>query len=265
MLIVVSPAKTLDYESPLPPGLVPTRPDFLADSAELIAILADFTPAEIASLMSLSDKLAALNVARYQTWHPDYAEPEARPAVFAFKGDVYTGIEIGRFGSADLAQAQKHLRILSGLYGLLRPLDLMLPYRLEMGTELVNARGRNLYAFWGDLITEALNAALAEQGDDVLVNLASGEYFRSVNTRKLQGRIITPQFRDEKHGQFKIISFFAKKARGRMAAWLLQNRIAHPDDIRGYDVDGYTFNAALSRGDDMVFTRLEQGGCPEGV
>lgn len=265
MLIVVSPAKTLDYESPLPAGLKVTRPDFLADSAELIDILREYTPAEIASLMSLSDKLAALNVARYQTWGPDYAAPEARPAVFAFKGDVYTGLQVERFSSADLAQAQGHLRILSGLYGLLRPLDLMLPYRLEMGTELTNARGRNLYAFWGDQITEALNAALAEQGDDILINLASSEYFRSVNPRRLQGRIITPQFRDEKNGQYKIISFFAKKARGRMAAWLLQNRIATPDDIRAYDVDGYAFNPALSKGDDMVFTRAEQTNCPEGL
>lgn len=265
MLIVVSPAKTLDYESALPALPELTRPDFLADSAELIAILADFTPAEIASLMSLSDKLAALNVARYQTWRPGYDLPEARPAAFAFKGDVYTGLEIERFSAADLGQAQAHLRILSGLYGLLRPLDLMLPYRLEMGTELVNGRGRNLYAFWGDQITEALNAALAAQGDDILVNLASNEYFKAVNARKLQGRIVTPHFRDEKNGQYKVISFFAKKARGRMAAWLLQNRIGSPDDMQAFDVDGYAFNAALSRGDDLVFTRPEQGGCPEGV
>lgn len=265
MLIVVSPAKTLDYESALPAGLAVTRPDFLADSSELIGILADYTPAELASLMSLSDKLAALNVARYQTWTPSLPEPAARPAVFAFKGDVYTGLEIERFSHEELARAQSHLRILSGLYGLLRPLDLMLPYRLEMGTELANARGRSLYAFWGDRITEALNAALAAQGDDVLINLASNEYFKAVNARKLQGRIITPQFRDEKNGQYKVISFFAKKARGRMAAWLLQNRVATADDIRAYDVDGYTFNAALSRGDDLVFTRPEQGGCPEGI
>lgn len=264
MLIVVSPAKTLDYESALPAGLAPTRPDFLEDSAELIRILAELTPAEVASLMSLSDKLAALNVARYQTWRPDYDQPEARPAIFAFKGDVYTGLEVGRLVPSDLERAQSHLRILSGLYGLLRPLDLMLPYRLEMGTGLVNARGRDLYAFWGDRLTEALNEALAAQGDDVLINLASNEYFRAVNPKKLQGRIVTPHFRDEKNGQFKIISFFAKKARGRMAAWLLQNRVATVDDIRAYDVDGYAFNAALSRGDDLVFTRAEQGGCPGG-
>ncbi len=265
MLIVVSPAKTLDYESPLPKGLPVTHPDFLADSAELIGILAEYTPPEIASLMSLSDKLSALNVARYQRWSPDDIATEGRPAVFAFKGDVYTGLEVERLSKADLQRAQSHLRILSGLYGLLRPLDLMLPYRLEMGTELANARGRNLYAFWGDQITEALNVALAEQGDDVLINLASTEYFKAVHPRKLQGRIITPHFRDEKNGQYKIISFFAKKARGRMAAWLLQNRCTSTDDIRAFNVDGYTYSPSLSKGDDLVFTRAEQTNCPEGL
>lgn len=256
MLIVVSPAKTLDYESPLPAALPPlTRPDFLADSAELIAILRQKTPAEIATLMSLSDKLAALNVARYQGWQPDYDQPDARPAVFAFKGDVYTGLEVEGFSAADLERAQSHLRILSGLYGLLRPLDLMLPYRLEMGTDLPNGRGRHLYDFWGDRITEALQAALAAQGDEVLVNLASNEYFRSVNAKKLQARVITPQFRDEKNGQYKMISFFAKKARGRMSAWLLQNRIERVEDLRGYEVDGYRYSLELSKADDPVFIR----------
>ncbi len=257
MLTVISPAKTLDYESPLPLGLVPTRPDFLADSACLIDILREYTPPQVASLMSLSDKLAALNVARFQSWQPDFAEPDARPALFAFKGDVYTGIEVERLQANDLARAQKHLRILSGLYGLLRPLDLMLPYRLEMGTELVNPRGKHLYDFWGDSITQALNAALAEQGDGILINLASNEYFRAVQPKKLNAVIYTPQFKDEKNGQFKMISFFAKKARGRMAAWLLQNDISQPDDLRDFDVDGYQFNSALSSGQTLVFTRRE--------
>lgn len=257
MLTVISPAKTLDYESPLPSGLAMTRPDFLADSASLIDILREYTPAQVASLMSLSDKLAALNVARFQCWQPNYCEPDARPALFAFKGDVYTGIEVERLQEADLARAQKHLRILSGLYGLLRPLDLMLPYRLEMGTELVNPRGKHLYDFWGDSITLALNAALAEQGDDVLINLASNEYFRAVQPKKLEAKIYTPQFKDEKNGQFKMISFFAKKARGRMAAWMLQNDICHPDDLRNFNVDGYQFNNALSSGQTLVFTRRE--------
>lgn len=257
MLTVISPAKTLDYESPLPVGLAPTRPDFLADSAELIDILREYSPSQVASLMSLSDKLAALNVARFQSWQPDYAEPDARPALFAFKGDVYTGLDVERLLATELDRAQQHLRILSGLYGLLRPLDLMLPYRLEMGTELVNSRGKQLYDFWGDRITLALNQALAEQGDEVLINLASNEYFRAVQTKKLKASIFTPQFKDEKNGQFKMISFFAKKARGRMAAWLLQNDVRKPEDLRDFAVDGYQFNNALSSGQTLVFTRRE--------
>lgn len=257
MLTVISPAKTLDYESPLPVGLAPTRPDFLTDSAELIDILREYSPSQVASLMSLSDKLAALNVARFQSWQPDYAEPDARPALFAFKGDVYTGLDVERLLATELDRAQQHLRILSGLYGLLRPLDLMLPYRLEMGTELVNSRGKQLYEFWGDRITLALNQALAEQGDEVLINLASNEYFRAVQTKKLKASIFTPQFKDEKNGQFKMISFFAKKARGRMAAWLLQNDVRKPEDLRDFAVDGYQFNNALSSGQTLVFTRRE--------
>lgn len=257
MLTVISPAKTLDYESPLPVGLAPTRPDFLTDSAELIDILREYSPSQVALLMSLSDKLAALNVARFQSWQPDYAEPDARPALFAFKGDVYTGLDVERLLATDLDRAQQHLRILSGLYGLLRPLDLMLPYRLEMGTELVNSRGKQLYEFWGDRITLALNQALAEQGDEVLINLASNEYFRAVQTKNLKASIFTPQFKDEKNGQFKMISFFAKKARGRMAAWLLQNDVRKPEDLRDFAVDGYQFNNALSSGQTLVFTRRE--------
>jgi len=257
MLTVISPAKTLDYESPLPADLATSRPGFLSDSAELVAVLRDYTPAQVATLMSLSDKLAALNVARFQTWHQEFSEPEARPALFAFKGDVYTGLDVTRLSATELARAQQHLRILSGLYGLLRPLDLMLPYRLEMGTELPNPRGKQLYDFWGERITQALNAALAEQGDDVLINLASNEYFRSVQPKKLNATIYTPQFKDEKNGQYKMISFFAKKARGRMAAWLLQNDVRQPNDLRDFDVDGYAFNSALSSGQTLVFTRRE--------
>lgn len=257
MLIVVSPAKTLDYETPLPAHVSPTQPSFVSQASELIAVLRTKTPAEIATLMSLSDKLASLNVARYHDWQPNFLAPEARPSLFAFKGDVYTGLDVSRFSADDLTQAQRHLRILSGLYGLLRPLDLMHPYRLEMGTDLLNPRGKNLYEFWGSQLTEAINAAMAEQGDEVLINLASQEYFRAINPKLLNGRLITPQFRDEKNGQFKIISFFAKKARGRMAAWLLQQRIATPEALLAYDIDGYGYNASLSRPDAPVFTRSE--------
>lgn len=256
MLIVISPAKTLDWESPLPADMPVSRPEFLAESATLIDLLRQRTPADIASLMSLSDRLAALNVARYADWHADYDLPEARTAIHAFKGDVYEGLAIEQFSADDLQQAQRHLRILSGLYGLLRPLDLMLPYRLEMGTTLANARGRDLYAFWGDRLTEALGKALAEQGDDILVNLASNEYFGAVNTKRLPGRVITPQFRDGKPGgQHKIVSFYAKKARGRMSAWLLRNRIDRVEALQDYTVDGYVYRPDLSRPDAPVFTR----------
>lgn len=261
MLIVLSPAKTLDYESPLPAGLASTQPAFLARSSELIDILRPLTPAQVASLMGLSDKLAALNVARYQDWRPEYAEPAGRQALFAFKGDVYAGLDVARWSLDDVTHAQQHLRMLSGLYGVLRPLDLMLPYRLEMGTELANPAGRSLYAFWGEQLTDALNADLAAQGDDVLINLASQEYFKAVQPKKLAGRLVTPQFRDEKDGQFKIISFFAKKARGRMAAWIIRNRISQPDQLQAYDVDGYRFSPDLSRGDDWVFTRHQGEPC----
>lgn len=257
MLIVVSPAKTLDYESPLPQFVAATQPHYVDDAAELIAVLKEKSPADIASLMSLSDKLASLNVTRYHEWQPHAEAPEARPALYAFKGDVYTGLDVSRFSAPDLSFAQQHLRILSGLYGLLRPLDAMRPYRLEMGTDLANPRGNNLYEFWGDTLTVAVNAALAEQGDDVLINLASQEYFRAIHPKKLNGRLITPQFRDEKNGQFKIISFFAKKARGRMAAWLLQERIATPEALCDYRVDGYRYDTQLSRPDAPVFTRRE--------
>ncbi|MBQ0714322.1 peroxide stress protein YaaA [Paraperlucidibaca sp.] len=257
MLIIVSPAKTLDYETPLPAFVAPTQPQYVSEAAELIDVLKEKTPAEIASLMSLSDKLASLNVARYNEWQPSFGAPEARPALFAFKGDVYTGLDVSRFSADDLVQAQQHLRILSGLYGLLRPLDYMRPYRLEMGTDLNNPRGKNLYEFWGDQLTEAVNTAVAEQGDEVLVNLASQEYFRAIQPKKLQGRLITPQFRDEKNGQFKIISFFAKKARGRMAAWLIQERISTPEALLDFDIDGYRYDAALSRPESPVFTRSE--------
>jgi hypothetical protein len=257
MLIVVSPAKTLDYETPLPTFVTPTQPRYVSDAAELIEVLKSKAPAEIASLMNLSDKLASLNVLRYNDWQPLFSAPDARPALFAFKGDVYTGLDVSCFSANDLSQAQKHLRILSGLYGLLRPLDYMRPYRLEMGTDLANSRGKNLYEFWGEQLTEAVNVAMAEQGDEVLINLASQEYFRAIQPKKLSGRLITPQFRDEKNGQFKIISFFAKKARGRMAAWLIQQRISSPEALLDFTIDGYRYDAGLSRPDAPIFTRRE--------
>lgn len=255
MLTVLSPAKTLDYDTPLPPDLAVTWPDFLADSHELVTVLQALTPADIAQLMSLSDKLASLNAARFAQWQPSYQMPEARPAVFAFKGDVYTGLQVEDWSQADIDHAQNQLRILSGLYGLLRPLDLMLPYRLEMGTNLATPRGQGLYAFWGQRLAFALNEALVAQGDDILVNLASQEYFKSVPLRALEARVISPQFRDEKQGQFKVISFYAKKARGLMAAWMIQQRLTHPDQLLGFDRAGYRYEPDLSKPDEPVFIR----------
>lgn len=257
MLIVISPAKTLDYENAYP-QIAATTPDFLEHSTVLIERLRELSVQDVATLMKLSDKLSALNVARFADWQAPFAEPEARPAIFAFKGDVYTGLNVESFSQQDLAYAQSHLRMLSGLYGLLRPLDLMLPYRLEMGTELANVRGKNLYAFWDDIITNALNAALAEQGDEVLINLASTEYFRSVQLKKLNARVITPVFKDQKNGQYKIISFYAKKARGLMSAWIIKQQIQKPADLVRFDVDGYTYDASQSTDNELVFTRPEQ-------
>lgn len=258
MLAVLSPAKSLDYESPLTTSRF-TEPALMHESAQLIAQLRQYTPADIASLMSLSDKLAGLNVVRYAGWQSVSTPENARPALLAFNGDVYSGLAAQDFNDADLDVAQQHLRILSGLYGLLRPLDLLQPYRLEMGTRLANARGKDLYAFWGDIITDHLNQALAEQGDDLLLNLASDEYFKSVHVKKLSGRVITPVFQDEKNGKYKIISFYAKKARGLMARYLVKNRITQPEQLLNFDAEGYAFCAELSTENKLVFRR------PEGI
>lgn len=210
MLITISPAKTLDYESPLATQQF-TQPELLAESQKLINVCRKLTPADIASLMKISDKLAGLNAARFAEWHADFTPDNARQAILAFKGDVYTGMQAESFSQADFEFAQSHLRILSGLYGVLRPLDLMQPYRLEMGIRLKNTRGKDLYEFWGDIITKQLNQALAEQKDQVLVNLASDEYFKSVNTKKLDGEIIKPIFLDEKTVNIKSSVFMQRK------------------------------------------------------
>ena len=254
MLIVISPAKTLDYESP-----VRTRdysqPEFLKESRALVKELRTLSPEDISELMHVSPKIAELNFGRYLNWKTPFSPDNARPALYAFKGDVYTGIEVENYGAADLRFAQRHLRILSGLYGLLRPLDLMQPYRLEMGTKFANARGRNLYEFWGGRITSALNRALAEQKDAVLVNLASNEYFRAVDPARLRARVITPVFKDSKDGACKVITFYAKKARGMMTSWIVHNRVKKVKDLEKFDVAGYRFNPGLSKGDELVFTR----------
>lgn len=256
MLMVISPAKTLDFESPLATARF-TQPALLDDARKLIEVARDLTPAQIGSLMSISDKLADLNAGRFQNWQTPFTPDNARQAILAFKGDVYTGLAAETLKEEDFTFAQQHLRMLSGLYGLLRPLDLMQPYRLEMGTKLANPAGKDLYAFWGDRLTEALNAALAEQGDDVLINLASDEYFRAVKPTKLQGRIVKPVFLDEKNGKFKIISFYAKKARGLMSRYIIENRLTQPEQLKGFDTDGYFFAADESSERELVFKRRE--------
>lgn len=252
MLVLLSPAKTLDYETPLTTE-TRSQPEFTEQAQPLIERLRQFAPQDIAKLMKLSDKLATLNVARYQSWSREHNTQNARPALLAFKGDVYTGLDAESLSESDLAFAQNHLRILSGLYGLLKPLDLMQPYRLEMGTSLETDRGKTLYAYWGASITDRLNSELAS--DDVVVNLASNEYFKSVQPKRLTGRLITPVFKDQKNGQYKIISFWAKKARGLMARYIIDQRIETPEQLKAFDYEGYVFNEAMSEGDTWVFTR----------
>jgi len=254
MLTVISPAKTLDYDTkPVTERF--TLPQYLDDSQELIQQLRDLSPAQISELMHLSDKLAGLNAARFGSWTPDFTPANAKQALLAFKGDVYTGLDAESLGEDDFSYAQDHLRMLSGLYGLLRPLDLMQPYRLEMGTKLANARGKDLYAFWGTRISEWLNQALAEQGDDVLLNLASNEYFSAVKRSALNARVINVDFKDWKNGQYKIISFYAKKARGMMSRFVIQQRISDPEQLKRFDVQGYYYSAEQSRADHLVFLR----------
>lgn len=254
MLMVISPAKTLDYETP-PPTRRFTRPEYLDHSQMLIDQLREKSPQQISELMHLSDKLAALNVARYGSWNPAFNPDNAKQALLAFKGDVYTGLNASDFGEDDFDFAQRHLRMLSGLYGVLRPLDLMQPYRLEMGTKLSNPRGKDLYAFWGERISQWLNEALAAQGDDILLNLASNEYFGAVKRHALKARVIEVDFKDMKNGQFKIISFYAKKARGLMSRYVIKERITDPKQLKDFDYDGYRFSSDESSADRLVFLR----------
>ncbi|MBY4952979.1 MULTISPECIES: peroxide stress protein YaaA [Pantoea] len=257
MLMVISPAKTLDYESPLATQRF-TQPALLEKSHQLIDVARDLSPAQISSLMGISDKLAHLNADRFNQWQPPFSLENARQAILAFKGDVYTGLQAETFSDDDFDFAQQHLRMLSGLYGLLRPLDLMQPYRLEMGIKLANPAGKDLYGFWGDLLTEKLNEAIAEQGDDVLINLASDEYFKAIKPKKLNAELIKPVFLDEKNGKFKVISFYAKKARGLMSRYVIQNRLTNPAQLKKFDVDGYFFDTAESKDNELVFKRREQ-------
>ncbi len=257
MLILISPAKTLDYETP-PRTKKSTQPAMLDDSQVLIDELRELAPQDISTLMHISDKLGTLNYDRYQSWSQPFSKDNAKQAVLAFKGDVYTGLDAESLNTDELTFAQKHLRILSGLYGLLRPLDLMQPYRLEMGTKFANSRGKNLYEFWGSRITDAINKQLKTLKSEEIVNLASNEYFKSVKAKELKAELITPIFKDKKNGEYKIISFYAKKARGLMSAYAIKNNISKASQLKKFNLEGYSFNASLSEGNNWVFTREEQ-------
>lgn len=257
MLALISPAKTLDYESALPTDSH-TLPRLLAHSQELIDVSRTLSASEIASLMSVSEKIANLNVERFRDWQADFDFSNARQALFAFKGDVYTGLDAYSLTEQDIRYAQQHLRMLSGLYGLLRPLDLMMPYRLEMGTKLKNPRGANLYEFWGNIITDLINEDLAAAKSELLVNIASDEYYKSVKESKIQAEIIKPVFLDQKNGKYKVISFYAKKARGLMARYIIENNIERAEDLKGFNTDGYYFDADSSLKGELVFKRDEQ-------
>jgi len=254
MLIAISPAKKLDYTTPAP-LTEHTLPAHLDKAAELIELMRQKDSFDIADLMKLSMKLADLNMQRYQDWHTPFTANNAKQALFAFSGDVYQGLDASTLQPADINYAQDHLRILSGLYGLLRPLDLMQAYRLEMGTRLSTDHGNNLYQFWGNTITDSINADLAAQGDDILINLASNEYFSSIKRDSIQGRIITPVFKELRQGSYRIISFNAKKARGLMARYIIENRIAKPCDLKPFDLADYHFNDELSTDTTYTFTR----------
>ncbi len=258
MLYLLSPAKTLDFDTPA--GDLPhTRPHFAPQSAELIGVLRQMTPGQVAQLMGVSDALATLNVARYQAWSSRFTAGNSKQAVLAFNGDVYGGLKAGTLASADLEWAQEHLCILSGLYGVLRPLDWMQPYRLEMGTSLEVGRAASLYQFWGTRIAGYLNRRLAADKTPVVVNLASQEYARAVDRQVLKGRVIDCVFEEWKGGGYKIISFAAKKARGLMARYAIERRIATPRKLQDFNREGYAFDPDASRGDRMVFRRrMEQ-------
>lgn len=256
MLIVISPAKTLDYET-TPKTKVFTTPDYLPQSQQLINRLRNFSSLDISDLMKVSAKIANLNFDRYESWKKPFTVKNAKQSILAFKGDVYTGLDAESFKSDDFKFAQNHLRVLSGLYGLLRPLDLMQPYRLEMGTKLKTDSGKNLYEFWGSDITEGLNKQLKKIKSNYLINLASNEYFKSVKPKELNAEIITPAFKEFKNGEYKMIGIYAKKARGLLSRYIIQNKLSDPQEIKSFSEDGYRFNKTLSKGNDLVFTRKQ--------
>jgi len=257
MLIVLSPAKSLNYKTPVKVK-APTLPEFVSESAKLIADLKKLAPQDVAKLMGLSDQLATLNVGRYRDWSKKFTEENSKPAIYAFDGDVYDGFDVKSLDAKSIQFAQDHIRILSGLYGALKPLDLMQPYRLEMGTSFKNARGKDLYAFWGGRVTDSIKKVLEKQKKPVLLNLASEEYFKVLQPKELDCPVIAPVFQDAKDGKYKIISFYAKRARGLMARYVVENRITDPSDLKGFNLDGYKYYAAESKVDKPVFRRAER-------
>ena len=257
MFFDLSSAKNLNEKAPAPVKEI-TQPDLLAEAEILMRQLRELAPQQIAELMHVSDKIALLNAERNAEWHTPFTPDNAKQAVFMFNGDVYEGIAADTLKPEQIQYLQQHVRLLSGLYGVLRPLDLMQPYRLEMGTAFANTRGKNLYEFWGDIITDLLNDTLAQAGSDILINLASQEYFKSVNTKKLKARLIIPVFKDEKNGKYKIISFYAKRARGLMVRYAAEHNITDPEMLKNFDYEGYSFNAAASNESEWVFMRKEQ-------
>ena len=256
MITVISPAKSLDFESPLKTKQK-SQPKFLDQSQQLIEELKGLAPQDIAELMKLSDKLAVLNFDRFQQFSTPFDLNNARQAILAFKGDVYQGLDADSFSGDDFKYAQKHLRILSGLYGVLKPLDLIQPYRLEMGTRFENSKGKNLYEFWDMTLNQHIQSELKKHDNPVLINLASNEYFKALKAKQLPVRIITPTFKDWKNGQYKMISFFAKRARGLMSRFIIQNQIDSPEALKDFNLDGYYFDKKSSTEDDLVFLRDE--------
>ncbi|MFS6936876.1 peroxide stress protein YaaA [Neisseria animaloris] len=257
MLFVLSPAKNLNEKDPAP-ITQHTQPALLGEAEKLMAELRLLAPQQLAELMHVSDKIALLNAERNSAWHTPFTPENAKQAVYMFNGDVYEGLNATSLNQTAVDYLQNHVRLLSGLYGVLRPLDLMQPYRLEMGTPFANSRGKNLYEFWGGKITGNLNQILDEKGSDTLINLASQEYFKAVDTKNLKANIITPVFKDEKNGQYKIISFYAKRARGLMVRYAAEHAVTEPEQLKNFDYEGYAFNAAASSEKEWVFLRKEQ-------
>ena len=254
MLTLISPAKTLDFDTP-PHTRKTTQPLFLEQSEALVNDARDMSPEDIRKLMGVSENIAELNHERFMNWGTPFTLDNAKQSILAFKGDVYTGLEAETLSAKQLTFAQKHLAILSGLYGVLRPLDLMQPYRLEMGLKFANSGGKNLYEFWGDAINDAVAGLLKKSGSNVLVNLASNEYFKSVRAKGLEADIVTPVFKDKKNGKYRVISFFAKKARGQMARYIIDNALNEPEGLKKFRVDGYRYNKGESTARELVFTR----------